>query len=163
MRLILMSFGLVFTGVLSTGFFLLAQEGPNRSLTAPTYYISVESRLENETLVRFHGLSNLPAGSVITITVRDFHGEGWDFYSDEMHSSVNDKGQFDGKLAPQQGKTFRRNFILVADFMPYHPDQPSSVLKIVGKKGEFLGGPENPQRFQVSGWMYGLEAIARTL
>ena len=58
--------------------------------------------------------------------------------------------------------TFKRNLI-VADFMPYRPAQPEDVLKIVGKTRRIPGGTENPQRFQVSGDIYELETLGRTL
>ena len=162
MRPIHLMLGFALSALLSTNLFVLSQESPSKPLTAPTYYISLESRLGNESLVRFNGASNLPPKSIITFTIRDFRGDGWDFYSDEVYCSVNEKGLFEGEVVPQKGKVFTRNLILVADFMPYHPSQPDTVLKLVGKKGEFLGGLENPQRFQVSGWIYGLETIART-
>jgi hypothetical protein len=50
---------------------------------------------------------------------------------------------------------------LVAEFMTYRPQQPATVVGIVEKKGEELGGVQNPQVGHVSSENFYLQTIAR--
>jgi hypothetical protein len=172
-------FGLVLIAV-AVSALPLAQTSSTAShkiLGAPTYYIVVEARTCESDLVRFGGASNLPPRAVISLTVNDFDEAAWKGYSDEVYASVDEEGFFEGEIRPKKGMAFRHNLILVADFTTYLPKQSATVLRIVGKKGEYLAGVENtpvhlqelsglshnPQLFQVSGWYYGIEAIARAM
>ena len=148
---------LVASAALLAGF----QTKSPKSLTAPTYYIAAEARTCEPAEVRFVGASNLPPGAVVALRVSDFVGDGWSDYSDETYVSVNDKGFFEGIIQPRKAITFHRSLILVAEFTAYRPQQPSTVLGIIGKRGEELGGFENPQVGQVSGENFYLQTIAR--
>jgi hypothetical protein len=139
------------------------QAPPHKPLSAPTYYIAVKARTCEQDLVKFDGASNLPAGAVMGFRVSDFDEDAWKDYTDEVYVPVSEKGFFEGRIQPKKGMRFRRNLILVADFTTFRPQQLASVLLVVGKKGQNLGGINNPQLFQVSGWYYGLEAFDRTL
>lgn len=143
-------------------------------LTAPTYYLAVQAQLEDKDLVRFRGASNLPLDSRIGVVVTAFEGGAWHDYSDQVCLPLSNKGLFSGELHSQNGVGFRTNLVLRAYFQTnLCTPQPNSVLQRVGKKGDGLanvpdGDPEelaglsdNPQLYQVSGWYYGLEAIAR--
>ena len=135
---------------------------PSRPLPAPTYYIAIEARTCEPDEVRFHGASNLPSGARVGLTVSDFDEDAWKHYSDEVFTSVDENGFLDGKIQPKAGMRFHRNLILIAEFTTFRPEQPTSVLRIVGEKGQNLGKVlENAQVGQVSGPYYILETIAR--
>ncbi len=151
-----------------------AQARRHKLLSAPTYYIALWAQVEDENHVRFRGASNLPAGARIAVVVTDFAGDAWEDYSDNQCVSVNEKGLFAGELRSKQGMKFRSSLIFRADFYTdLCTPQPAAVLQALGKKGEGLANVEdgyvtelsglsdNPQLYQVSGWYYGLEAIAR--
>lgn len=103
----------------------------------------------------------------------EFFEDGWKDISDELYVPLKSDGFFSGTIHPKDGLIFRRNMVLRAAFMPYRPKQDPAVLRIVGAKGEKLAGldnapidelmglTQNPQLFQVSGWNYGLDSIAR--
>jgi len=151
----------------------VGQKQSRNSLSAPTYYVVARvSDCEREpSYIDFRGASNLPSGSVIDAQVSDFDFDGWKDYSSEVHVPVNEEGFFTGRIEPEKGMSFRGSLILRVYFLPYRPKQPESVLAVVGKHGEHLGGEsvaieqvdpsKNPQMFQVSGWYYGLETMAR--
>ncbi len=142
---------------------LLAQVIPKtkKTLAAPTYYMAIEARNCDKKQVRFSGASNLPPGAIIRLTISDFSEDAWRQYSDEVYATVDDKGFFEGAIAPKQGMTFRRNLILDATFTPFKPTQPLSVLNLVGERGQNLGGIYNPQVGQLSGEDFYLDTIAR--
>ena len=128
---------------------------------APTYYLAADAVSCNGTMVRAYGASNLPPGAVIAVVVTDFVGDGWHDDSDDAFAEIDNKGFFRTEIHPKLNTQFHRNSLLRASFAPYRPKQSNEVLRIVGRKGENLGGLENPQVFQVSGPNYGLETIAR--
>jgi hypothetical protein len=130
-------------------------------LRAPTYYIGVEAPTCEPDMVKFVGASNLPPGAKLLIGVADFYEYAWKNYSEDITATLDDQGFFRGSVQPKKGLVFRRNLLLVANFATYEPKQPNNVLQIVGRKGERLGGLENPQRIQVSGPYFGIQAIAR--
>jgi len=146
-----------------------------KALWAPTYYIAAEVNdcEPNPNYVAFRGASNLPPGAIISAVVTDFDFDAWKDYSERVFVPVTDQGFFSGKILPKDGMGFRHNLILRLVFGPIYAKQPASVLAVVGRKGENLGGvepspiediagrSENPQLFQTSGWYYGLETIAR--
>ena len=137
------------------------QKPPQEPLPAPTYYLAAEARTCSKEQITVHGVSNLPSGSVIVLTVSEFYQDGWKDYSDEVFASVKENGFFDARIHPTNSATFRRNLIVVATFTTFHPRQPEKVLRIVGKKGQNLGSLENPQLGRLSGEHYYLRAIAR--
>jgi len=151
------------------------QHPAEKPRAAPTYYVVAEAKdcEPDPYYVEFRGASNLPPGSLISATVTDFYQYAWKDYSDEVYVPANSQGYFSGRISPKKGMQFRGNLILRVIFATYGSTQPASVLAIVGKKGENLGGvdshpigdimgrSQNPQLFQVSGWYYGLETIAR--
>jgi hypothetical protein len=165
--------------VLATGM-VASQTNPkqHRTLPAPTYYIAAEGQLWDENTVRVRGASNLPIGANISIQVAEFTGDGWKDYSESLCVTLTGDGLFKGEVRPKPGMKFRRNLIVWAAFATNLCKQPSTVLKVVGKKGQYLGNDNydnvidvsmtqtkgmlnNPQLFQTSGWFFGLEAINR--
>ena len=149
------------------------QTPAHKLLPAPTFYIAFHARRTEPDLISFRGASNLPAGAQIAIGATDFNDAAWKDYSDCICAPVNEQGFLKGEIRPKKGMKFRQNLVLRADFATNLCDQPASVLRIVGKKGQSLAGvgdapleelgglSDNPQLYQVSGWYYGLETIAR--
>jgi hypothetical protein len=127
----------------------------------PTYYLAVNVVNCDRRTIRVSGASNLPPGSSITTVVTDFDGDGWHDNSDEVFAEIDNGGFFHAEIHSNPSKESHHNSLLRAFFAPYHPKQANDVLKSVGRKGQNLGGLENPQVFQVSGPYFGLETIAR--
>jgi len=142
-------------------------QGPQKTnpaaLPAPTYYIAAQVRGTCERdEISVHGATNLPPGSMVTLTISNFDGDGWKDYSDENYAVVDAKGFFDAKIHPRRNIHFRHNLILLASFMPFRPRQPEKVLKVAGKRGQKLGDElSNPQVLKYSGENYILWTIAR--
>jgi hypothetical protein len=65
----------------------------------------------------------------------------------ESASTVVGKGGFfEAKLHPIRGNQFQHNLVCDVVFATLtDPPQPPSVLQAVGKRGERLGFPRNPQ------------------
>jgi hypothetical protein len=103
------------------------------------YYIVAKARLQYPKLVWIFGASNLPPGSVISAHVYDFLGIGNRRLSQDAAVAVGKNGLFEMELHPINGLEFRNNTICTLVFQPTAPGQPSSVLKVVGKRGENLG------------------------
>ena len=140
------------------------QTSQGNQLRAPTYYLAPRARgCNSDEELSFDGASNLPAGALIGVKVRDFNGGAWKDYTDEMFFPLDDKGFFKGVIRARKGMIFHANLLLDVEFTTFRPKQPPSVVKIVGRNGVNLGGIENPQLFQVSGPYYLLEAIARVM
>jgi hypothetical protein len=92
---------------------------------------------------------------------------------------LNDRGVFSQEIPLSSGNHNSSDLIVVATFLPNECEQNSSVLKIVGNHGQYLGHDdhivtmdeaskgetrgmlENPQIIQVSGWYFGISAITR--
>jgi len=143
-------------------FFLAATVLPSEPqtlsrLSAPTYYIaaSAEYRAPDEILVR--GASNLPAGAILFANAYDFIGEGSKALSGESLPKVGKDGFFEVRLKPSPGSRFKHNLVCDIGFMTDFPSQDASVLKTVGKHGEQLGFPINPQARVGSSEHYSLE------
>lgn len=150
---------------------------PPKLIPTRNYYIAVAAHSCTPDAIEFRGEANLPAGALITISVNDFHGDGWELYSGWSDVPINQDGSFRGRIEPRQGARFHHNLILIASFdtNPGTARQPDRVLQIVGKHGEYLAGVENPEAHltelsglsanpqlqQSSGWHYGLYTIAR--
>ncbi|HTA59039.1 MAG TPA: hypothetical protein VK805_12825 [Candidatus Baltobacteraceae bacterium] len=125
-------------------------------LSAPTYYIaaSAEYRAPDEILVK--GASNLPAGAMLFVNIYDFIGEGSKSLSADSFPKVGQDGFFEVRLKPNPGNRFKHNLVCDIGFMTDFPSQDAAVLKAVGKHGENLGFPINPQAQVGSGERYSL-------
>jgi|SRR5271155_2435609 len=167
--------GIWMAAVLATTAVLWPGQPPQqKQFLAPTYYLAamVNDCEPDPNYVEFRGASNLPPGAVISTEVADL--DGWKPYSNRVYVPVGKEGFFSGKIEPRNGMRFRQNLILRVVFQTNFAKQPPSVLAILGKKGEYLAGVQNPmehpydlaglsnnpQLYQVSGWYYGLETIA---
>ena len=139
-----------------------ASESASRPLPAPTYYIAIRVRTCEPNAVKFNGASNLPPGARVALKVGEPYQDAMKDYSDDVYVPVDSKGFFEGEVLPQKGISFQRRLILVANFTTYLPKQPQSVLQVVGKIGEKLGGLENPQVEYMSGNYQILQAIDMT-
>lgn len=115
-------------------------------LTAPTYYIAARVRYDGDPdELRIRGASNLPRGSRLTINILDFLGEGSTILGKNETTSVGKDGFFEVVIKPSKGFAFRPNIVCYIGFSPEYPAQPASVIQVVGKRGEHLGSPKNPQ------------------
>lgn len=145
-------------------------------LHAPTYYIVVHGRMKDENTIVVHGASNLPPGSMILMQV----GDGTKPLAERICVGVGEDGLFLRELHPIAGIKFRFSPRLGIDaiFRTTECGQPDSVLRIVGKHGQYLGNDNyddkidihmqwtpgmlnNPQLFQESGWYFGLLTSAK--
>jgi hypothetical protein len=144
---------------------LSRQVPSSRAPAAPTFYLVVEARTCDPDDIKISGASNLPSGALILLQVSDFDEDGWKDYSDPIYISLKENGLFEEIVHPKAGQKFHRNLMAQAYFSPvYVPpkrSQPASVLKIVGTKGQHLGGLDNPQVGQLSGNNYYLWTLAR--
>ncbi len=130
-------------------------------LSAPTYYIAARARTCAPDVINAFGVSNLPAGSLLSLEVSEFDDNAWREYSPTTHVALDREGYFAASIKPSGGKRFRQNLLLVVRFATYDPRQPSGVLNELGPRGEKLVATDNPQAEQVSGPNYVLETIAR--
>ena len=134
--------------------------GPaSRPLSAPTYYISIRVHNCGPNAVKFDGASNLPQGARVALKVGEPYQDALKDYSDNVYVPVDSRGFFEGVVSPKKGISFEPRAILVANFTTYEPKQSQSVLQVVGKIGENLGGLENPQVQYLSGNYQILRAI----
>jgi hypothetical protein len=149
---------------LPSGNFLAGEQGHSssgRKLSAPTYYLAVTvGGCDSPTGARVRGASNLPPGAIVTLQMVGFHDAGWNSYSDEVYVPVDHSGFFSATVYPKKGITFPLNAVLWASFLPFRPEQPTSVLNTVGNHGQKLGGFDNPQVEHVSGY-WELSTVAR--
>jgi hypothetical protein len=83
--------------------------------------------------------------------------------SEEASASVGTDGLFEVNLHAMRGIVFRPNLACDLVFMPTFPKQPASVLMIVGKHGEHLDFPKNPQTRVGSGDNYYLVSSIHVL
>lgn len=150
-----------------------------RRLSAPTYYIAVFSQPDHGDIVRVKGASNLPSGASVALEVVAPSGDGWVEYAKSVCVTTSEEGLFNQELNISAGLPHRRDLFVRATFLTNACKQSARVLQIVGRHGEFLGNdahrptmPEveiglttgmarNPQLFQVSGWYFGISALAR--
>lgn len=135
---------------------------PKQNLIAPTYYLAINSSGCQFDEITVKGASNLPPESVIELRVADFVGDfGWRYYSPEVNVSIKRQGYFEATIHPASGMTFKPNLVVTAAFSPATYHQPKNVLAIVGRRGQNLGFPQNPQAGKLSGDYSYLFAIAR--
>lgn len=151
--------------LLTTAVFLSAQAPPVKTRPAPTFYLAIEAATCEPDAIKILGVSNLPPGAVILLLIGDFDGDAWKDYTDPAYLNLGEVGRFEQTLHPKRGLRFHRNLLAQSYFSPvYVPPKTSqieSVLKVVGKKGENLGGLDNPQVGRLSGTNYYLTTIAR--
>jgi hypothetical protein len=126
---------------------------PQMRLWAPTYYIAASAKyggLPDE--LHVVGASNLPTGARLYVNVYRYIGQGGSKINESASVVVGEGGFFEVNLHPTKGNQFKDNlsceivFATVTD-----PPQPPSVLQAVGKRGEKLGFPKNPQAEVASG------------
>jgi len=129
--------------------------------TGSRFYLVVRARTCSPQEVKIEGASNLPVGSILTLQVSDFLGDGWTNYSEETYVTLRADGFFEATIQPVKGKEFHRNLLIQASFIPWRPKQPADVLGVVERHGRNLGGIKNPQVNQVSGWNYQLDTMER--
>lgn len=149
---------------------------PREQLSSPIYFLAVSAKVEDPHEIHFRGASNMPPGAKIGVVVTKFSGYGWEYYSESVCVSLDANGLFSGNVPPKQGMVFPSvgDLVLAASFQTnLCKPQPSTVLEILGKKGERLanvrdsditelsGLSHNPQLYQVSGWYYGIQTIGR--
>ena len=130
---------------------IVFQTKPRRSLTAPTYYLAANAEYRHAEQIWLRGASNLPAGAVLVVDVQDYVGEGSQTLSVRALPKVGNDGFFEATLAPLPKMQFKHNIVCLVSFFPNFPDQDATVTGIVGKRGEQLGFPKNPQAYVHSG------------
>ncbi len=70
---------------------------------------------------------------------------------------VSKNGLFEATINSLPGMQFSPNIVCIVSFRPDYPPQPMSVLRVVGRHGERLGFPSNPQATWGSGGWISLE------
>jgi hypothetical protein len=125
---------------------LAADPGDKCGLSAVGYYMAATARVQDDDLIYVFGASNLPPGSILTIHIYDFIGEGSHILNEDATATVGSDGVFRvGVKAAKQAK-FKINQVCDVVFSSNYPKQLASVIKIVGKAGENLGNTgTNPQ------------------
>jgi|GEM_PF-1843600 len=139
------------TATLAIAAALFSQTKSHRSLTAPTYYIAANAEYRHAEQIWLRGASNLPAGAVLVVDVQDYVGEGSQILSVRALPKVRKDGFFEATLAPLPKMQFKHNIVCLVSFFPNSPDQDAVVTGTVGRHGEQLGFPKNPQTNVLSG------------
>jgi hypothetical protein len=130
---------------------LPSQNQSRWNLGAPTYYIAANAELRHSHEIWLRGASNLPAGAVLVVDVQDYVGEGSQTLGVRALPRVGKDGFFEATLTPEPKMEFRHNIVCLASFIPDYLDQDAAVKAAVGKHGEQLGFPKNPQAYIGSG------------
>jgi hypothetical protein len=156
----------------------LAQQ-PGQPLTAPGYYIAIEAQHSHDKVIQVRGASNLPPGAKVMLQVVAMNDQAWKTFSEDVCVAVDDKGLFEQEIGLSAGSPWRRDFLVIATFLPNECRQNAHVLQLLGSHGQYLGHDNrrvtmnevemgitsgmtaNPQLFQVSGWYFGISALAR--
>jgi len=126
---------------------------PQRQLWAPTYYIAAKATYDGRPdELHVVGVSNLPTGARLYVSVYRYIGEGGNPINEGASTVVGKGGFFEANLHPTHGNQFEHNLACDVVFATVtDPPQPPSVLQVVGKHGERLGFPKNPQVEVTSG------------
>jgi hypothetical protein len=151
-----------------------------KKLYAPGYYIAVSAAREYEGAVRVRGASNLPVGAKIGLEVEELVPEnGRKPLSTLTCVAVDQRGLFRAELQITKDVYQKKDLVVDAIFLTNQCAQDQEVIRVVGRHGELLGNDgrpvtmeevergetpgmqENPELFQVSGWYFGISAIAR--
>src|SRR6266478_3537038 len=124
----------------------MPQKNGPRVFAAPTYYLVVEGQnwSPDGDIVKFRGASNLPPDANIMLSVSDFDKDAWKDHSGDVCVALSKDGFFQGEVHPRDSMRFRKNLILRANFQTNLCQQPASVLRVVGQKGEHLGEKDAP-------------------
>jgi hypothetical protein len=148
-------------------------------LPAPSYYVSVFAQREYGDTVRVKGASNLPPGAAVALEVIATNGDGWTEYSKAVCVATSKEGVFNQEMNISSELPHRTDLFVRATFLTNACKQSAHVLQVVGHHGELLGNDgrpitmeevergetpgmqKNPELFQVSGWFFGISAIAR--
>jgi hypothetical protein len=126
---------------------------PQARLWAPTYYIVAKATYDGRPDELYVvGASNLPNGARLYLNVYRYIGEGGNAINEGASAVVGKGGFFEASLHPTKGNQFQHNLVCDIVFATLsNPPQPPSVLQVVGKHGEKLGFPKNPQVEVMSG------------
>lgn len=127
-------------------------------LNAPTYYIAGNAEYRHSEEIWLRGASNLPAGAVLVVDVQNYVGEDSKILSVRALPRVGKDGFFEATLTPLPKMQFKHNIVCLVSFSPDYPEQDPTVTTTVGKHGEQLGFPKNPQANIRSGERVYLEA-----
>lgn len=119
-------------------------------LSAVGYYIALQARLYTDSYVGVSGASNLPVGSMIMIDVYDFIGTGGKRLNQDVTVKVRNDGLFDVQVNVRKGAVFKANMVCDAVFDPNSSQQPGTVTRIVGRRGERLGATGNNPQVQTN-------------
>jgi len=148
-------------------------------LTAPGYYIAIRAQHSYDNVIRVKGASNLPPGAKVVLQVVATNDQASKTYSEDACVAIDDKGLFEQEISLSAGNPWRHDFLVVANFLPNECKQNAHVLQVLGSHGQYLGHDNrpvtmdevemgitpgmaaNPQLFQVSGWYFGISALAR--
>jgi hypothetical protein len=85
------------------------------------------------------------------VDVQNYVGEGSQTLSAMALPRVGKDGFFEATLTPLPKMQFKHNIVCLVSFSPHYPEQDPTVTTTVGKHGEQLGFPKNPQTAIVSG------------
>jgi len=145
--LLLLVVGLVMGSVANTA------SAPQTRLWAPTYYIAAKATYDGRPdEIHVVGASNLPTGARLSLNIYRYIGEGGDAINESASTIVGNGGFFEATLHPTSGNQFQHNLICDVVFATVtDPPQSPSTLHVVGKRGERLGFPRNPQVEVTSG------------
>ena len=126
---------------------------PQARLSAPTYYIAARAAYDGRPDELYVvGASNLPIGARLHLNVYRYIGEGGNVINEGASVVVGKDGFFEANLHPTKGNQFQHNLVCDIVFATVtDPPQSPSVLQVVGKHGEKLGFPKNPQVEVMSG------------
>lgn len=116
------------------------------------YYIVAQARLIAPDSVYVFGASNLPAGSVLTVSIYDYLGNGSRTFA-QHETAVGARGLFRITVGPRPNLAFREN--MLCDVVFRAAPQPAPVTEAVGRNGQRLGTlGVNPEVGQYSGGQY---------
>ena len=130
---------------------LFSQTQPRGGLRAPTYYIAGNAEYRSSDTIWLRGASNLPTGSELVVDVQNYVGEGSESLAARALPRLGEDGFFEATLTPLLKMKFTHNIVCLVSFFPNIPAQNPTVTKAVGKHGEKLGFPKNPQTNIISG------------
>jgi len=132
----------------------------SRPLAAPTYYIAAKASFDSGSQkIGIAGTTNLPVGALLMVNIADYIGEGSHTFNDPATAAVGKDGFFFMSVSPKKGMSFHRNLICDIGFMANYPQQPATVIREVGRKGERLGFAKNPQSGVLSGENHYLSTV----
>jgi len=150
-----MTFGSFATLMILVGLAFPALRGKQPSV--PKFYLAASASLRSPEQVRIRGVTNLPPGSKLFLEIDDYIGQGSRILNEEPEVVVDAKGMFDVQVHAKKGLGFQVNNICSIAFHP--SGQNPEIIRLVGRKGEHLGFPENPLAHVGSGEYHYLEVV----